>query len=227
MSKIILTENDIRKIVSESIDLILLYEICKRYKKHNINENSYAENLESEYYYDADWNEVASLQDKLYAIAYNLTKNMDMAKDLTQSTITRAFEKSSLFQDGTNLLGWLRTIMTNLFKREMDNPRKKKMKYVDDYSSYDNTDDDEVSIQSDDKINDITKRMTASIEELASNKGELYKTIFDLKIKGKRVKEIADELNMNFDTVKYYLRVIRAYLRKSGFDNEIKKILEF
>lgn len=232
--KIIINKNTIQEIVKNTLSIVLLREIYAKSLYNHLNESTYAENIDNEYYYDVDFDEVASLQDKLMAMAYGLTKDMDSAKDLAQNTIMRAFEKSSLFQDGTNLLGWLRTIMLNLFRREMNNPRRKKMKYIDDYSTYDNnaiaSNDDNFSTNNSSKkpknFNEIVNNMKMAINDLSSKKGDIYNKIFDLKLNGKQVKEIADELNLNFDTTKYYLKVMRAYLRKYGFDKELKKILE-
>lgn len=228
----IINETDLKHIVSETLSLLLLHEIYYKYKNYkNINESSYAENIDNEYYYDVNFDEVASLQNKLISMAYGLTKNMDAARELTQNTIVRAFEKSSLFKDGTNLLGWLRTIMTNIFRREMNNPRKKKMKYIDDYSTYNNADTDNDYEVNDDNANyspeELIDQMKQAIGELSRKKGEIYSTIFQYKLNGKKIKDIAEELNLDFDKVKYYLRVIRKFLRERGFDAQVKKILDF
>lgn len=228
----IINETDLKHIVSETLSLLLLHEIYYKYKNYkNINESSYAENIDNEYYYDVNFDEVASLQNKLISMAYGLTKNMDAARELTQNTIVRAFEKSSLFKDGTNLLGWLRTIMTNIFRREMNNPRKKKMKYIDDYSTYNNAGTDNDYEVNDDNANyspeELIDQMKQAIGELSRKKGEIYSTIFQYKLNGKKIKDIAEELNLDFDKVKYYLRVIRKFLRERGFDAQVKKILDF
>ncbi|PWC97710.1 sigma factor [Azospirillum sp. TSO5] len=50
----------------------------------------------------------------LRAQALKLTHNKADADDLLQDTLTRAIERRDLF-DGTNMGGWLRVIMRNLF----------------------------------------------------------------------------------------------------------------
>lgn len=231
MAKIIkLTENDIKYIIKESINTILLYQIYKR--NHSpINENSYAENIDSEYYYAADFNEVANLRGALMQVALGLTKNRDKAEDLVQNTIIRAFEKNELFKDGTNLFAWLKTIMTNIFKREKNNPRKN-IKYIDDYSSYDKyhyEDDANQNMQKEAPKNNmvsIINRMNQSIDNLANKKGDIYKKVYQLKMNGEKIKDIADNLGLNFDTTKYYLKMIRNQLKKDGFHDEIKNLIE-
>ena len=121
--------------------------------------------------------------------------------------------------------------MTNIFRREMNNPRKKKMKYIDDYSTYNNADSDNDYEVNDDKANyspeELIDQMKQAIGELSRKKGEIYSTIFQYKLNGKKIKDIAEELNLDFDKVKYYLRVIRKFLRERGFDAQVKKILDF
>lgn len=51
----------------------------------------------------------------LRKFALKLTANVQDADDLLQSTLLRALEKSHLFNDDTNLFGWLSKIMFNIF----------------------------------------------------------------------------------------------------------------
>ena len=47
--------------------------------------------------------------------ALSLTHDMDDTKDLVQDTILKAYRYQSKFQEGTNLRGWLYTILKNSF----------------------------------------------------------------------------------------------------------------
>ena len=47
--------------------------------------------------------------------AYQLTRNIDDTDDLVQETMLKAFTYQDKFQEGTNLKGWLYTIMKNTF----------------------------------------------------------------------------------------------------------------
>ena len=58
----------------------------------------------------------------LHAFAYNLTKNVEDAKDLFQETSFRALTNKDKFRPGTNFKAWLFTIMKNIF---INNYRKK------------------------------------------------------------------------------------------------------
>jgi RNA polymerase sigma factor (sigma-70 family) len=47
--------------------------------------------------------------------AYQLTRNVEDTNDLMQDTMMKAFMYRDKFTDGTNLKGWLYTIMKNTF----------------------------------------------------------------------------------------------------------------
>ena len=55
------------------------------------------------------------LVDRLFAAALRLTRNEADAQDLVQDTYLRAFRSSGQFEAGTNLRGWMFTILHNTF----------------------------------------------------------------------------------------------------------------
>jgi RNA polymerase sigma-70 factor (ECF subfamily) len=56
-----------------------------------------------------------ALVDRLYAAALRLTRNEADAQDLVQDTYLRAFRSAGQFEAGTNLRGWMFTILHNTF----------------------------------------------------------------------------------------------------------------
>jgi RNA polymerase sigma-70 factor (ECF subfamily) len=56
-----------------------------------------------------------ALLDRLYAVALRLTRKEADAEDLVQDTYLRAFRSAGQFAQGTNLRGWLFTILHNTF----------------------------------------------------------------------------------------------------------------
>ena len=56
-----------------------------------------------------------ALLDRLYAAALRLTRNEADAQDLVQDTYLRAFRSAAQFEAGTNLRGWMFTILHNTF----------------------------------------------------------------------------------------------------------------
>jgi RNA polymerase sigma-70 factor, ECF subfamily len=57
--------------------------------------------------------EALALLDRLYGAALRLTRNGADAEDLVQETYLRAFRSAHQYQPGTNLRGWLFTILHN------------------------------------------------------------------------------------------------------------------
>ena len=57
--------------------------------------------------------EALAFLNRLYAAALRLTRNSADAEDLVQETYLRAFKSAHQFQPGTNLRGWLFTILHN------------------------------------------------------------------------------------------------------------------
>jgi RNA polymerase sigma factor (sigma-70 family) len=51
----------------------------------------------------------------LQSFAFNFTKDVEDANDLVQDTMLKAVTYYSKFKEGTNLKGWLFTIMKNTF----------------------------------------------------------------------------------------------------------------
>ena len=58
---------------------------------------------------------ILSHQSFLKQLALKLTKNTEASNDLTQETYFKAIRNSDKFQKGTNIKGWLYTIMKNTF----------------------------------------------------------------------------------------------------------------
>jgi len=69
--------------------------------------------------------------DFLKQLALKLTKQLDDAEDLMQDTYFKALKNQDKYEQGTNLKGWLYTIMRNTF---INNYRKKKIQntFVDE-----------------------------------------------------------------------------------------------
>ncbi len=72
--------------------------------------------------------ELLSVIPNLRAFAMSLVGAADKADDLVQETLVRAWDKRSSFTPGTNLKGWLFTILRNEFYSQM---RKRKREVAD------------------------------------------------------------------------------------------------
>jgi RNA polymerase sigma-70 factor, ECF subfamily len=170
----------------------------------------------------------------LNAFAYNLTKNIEDAKDLLQETSYRALINKDKFSTGTNFKAWVFTIMKNIF---INNYRKK----VKANTIFDST-DNQFFINS----GTITVRNSAEsdimMEELTTmvtNLDDSIKIPFVMHYEGFKYQEIAEELELPLGTVKSRIFFARkelkdkinkrydglgkAYERKSKYDNYFVK----
>ena len=132
----------------------------------------------------------------LHSFAFNLTKNMEDAKDLYQETAYRAMTNMDKFRPGTNFKAWLFTIMKNIF---INNYRKK----VKSNTIVDST-DNLYYINSGDVA--ISNRAESNIlmDELVP---------FLMHYQGYKYQEIADHLDLPLGTVKSRIFFARKELK--------------
>ncbi|HLT41533.1 MAG TPA: RNA polymerase sigma factor [Sphingobacteriaceae bacterium] len=142
--------------------------------------------------------------------ALNFTRDEQDADDLVQDTILKAITYHEKFQDGTNLKGWLYTIMKNTY---INNYRKVvrtngiviKSEEISSsnlmYSSTENR--GENSFVMDD------------IKEALSKLSEDYYVPFTMYFEGYKYQEIADYLGIPIGTVKTRIHMARIMLKKS------------
>lgn len=145
----------------------------------------------------------------LHAFAYNLTKNVEDAKDLFQETAYRAITNRDKFLPGTNFKAWLFTIMKNIF---INNYRKKtKVNTIMDSTDnlyYINSGSTTISNNGDANI--LMKELTTMIEELDNS----IKIPFLMHYQGYKYQEIADYLELPLGTVKSRIFFARKELKE-------------
>ena len=157
---------------------------------------------------------------KMYALHF--THDADDANDLVQDTLLKAITYYNKFKEGTNLKGWLYTIMKNTF---INNYRRfvKISSFV--------TKSDEISsanlVFSSTKNQGESKFVMDDIKLALSKLPEEYFVPFSMYFEGFKYHEIADHLAIPIGTVKTRIHVARKLLKKSlkPYDNGIKKPL--
>ncbi|HYG14909.1 MAG TPA: sigma-70 family RNA polymerase sigma factor [Bacteroidia bacterium] len=145
----------------------------------------------------------------LKSYAYQLTRNTEDANDLVQETMLKAFTYHSKFAEGTNLKGWLYTIMKNSF---INNYRRlvKRNTFID-------TTDNTYYIDSPLHVTENHaehKFMMRDMEEAIESLPNDLKKTFSMNYKGFKYHEIAEILNTPIGTVKTRIFVARRMLRK-------------
>ena len=170
--------------------------------------------------FNSNLNKIASL---LQSFAYNLTKNIEDAKDLFQETSYRAITNRDKFRDGTNFKAWLFTIMKNIF---INNYRKK----VKSNTILDSTDNQfylnsmTVSTPNRAESEIMMQELNQMVAELEDN----IQVPFVMHYQGFKYQEIADDLKLPLGTVKSRIFFARKELKdkiNARYDN-IGKIYE-
>jgi RNA polymerase sigma-70 factor (ECF subfamily) len=140
-------------------------------------------------------------------LAMKLTRSLDDAEDLIQDTCLKAIRNQEKFQEGTNIKGWLYTIMKNTF---INNYRRKK---------YQNTFVDETE-----NSYFLDSRQTAKgegaegdlnheyIMQVIDSVDRTYVEAFMMHFNGYKYEEIAEQLDIPLGTVKSRIFLARKKL---------------
>ena len=149
------------------------------------------------------------LSSVLNTFAYNLTKNVEDAKDLFQQTAFRALSNKEKFRPGTNLKAWLFTIMKNIF---INNYRKKvKANTISDSTDnlyYLNSGSNVINNKAESNI------MLKELHEMVGGLDESLKVPFMMHYEGFKYQEIADQLTLPLGTVKSRIFFARKELKR-------------
>lgn len=142
--------------------------------------------------------------------AYQLTRNVEDTNDLVQETMLKAFTYQDKFEDGTNLKGWLYTIMKNTF---INNYRRmvKRNTFIDQTDNDFYLDSMAHSVKNEGERRFMMQDIERAIESLPMS----LKKPFTMNHKGFKYHEIAEILNIPIGTVKTRIFVARRQLRQS------------
>jgi RNA polymerase sigma factor (sigma-70 family) len=138
--------------------------------------------------------QIVNLSDYINGFAMKYTRNRENAMDLAQETILRAFLNHEKFRTNTNLKGWLKIMMRNIF---INGIRKKSNQMIHcDSDSY------RVQVGESYEFTPIDQMMEGQIiSEIQDLKSDLRRP-FELHLEGFKYKEIADKLEIPIGTVK-------------------------
>ena len=157
---------------------------------------------------------LGTLTSLLHSFAYNLTKNVEDAKDLYQETTFRALSNRDKFQPDTNFKAWMFTIMKNIF---INNYRKK----VEANTILDTT-DNQFYLNSGSHATGNAAEGGILMKELNAMIAGLDDSIripFLMHYEGFKYQEIADELALPLGTVKSRIFFARKELKDKILSN--------
>jgi len=158
-----------------------------------------------------EFNEKVSDESKpLTGFALKLTRNMEDAEDLLQDTMLKAFSNKEKFQEGTNLKGWLFTIMKNIFINKYRRAMKSRI-FNDDTDNQFYINSATNATRNDGESALVMKDINVAIGRLSDN----LRTPFMMSYTGYKYEEIADTLKIPLGTVKVRIHNARKELMKN------------
>ena len=151
---------------------------------------------------------VVSNAEFLKPFAMTLTRDSEIAKDLTQETLFRALANKEKYHVGTNIKAWMYTIMRNIFIN--DYRRKARQKTIFDNNAYEFIPEYHHSaVKNEADTNMGLKEIKQAIHHLP----DIFKHPFMLYFEGYKYNEIADYLNEPLGTVKSRIHFARKLLK--------------
>ena len=151
--------------------------------------------------------QVIASQKYLKPFAIKLTNDINVAEDLLQETMFRAFSNENKFTEGTNLKAWLYTIMKNIFI----NDYRKKIKQ----NTLIDTTDNLYFINSATVTTNTAERnfVMRDIQQALLKINAEYRIPFLMYFNGYKYHEIAEKLNLPLGTIKSRIFFARKDLK--------------
>ncbi|MCD0487875.1 RNA polymerase sigma factor [Pedobacter sp. MC2016-14] len=152
--------------------------------------------------------QVCSLRPSLSQFALKFTQNFDDADDLVQDTLLKAMRYEGMYKEGTNLKGWLYTIMKNTFINNYRSSTKRNQVM--------DTSEDLNSAQLSKSASNNAGENKFIQEDINKAMGALqadYYVPFIKYFQGFKYHEIAEELDIPIGTVKTRIHVARKILK--------------
>jgi RNA polymerase sigma factor (sigma-70 family) len=140
--------------------------------------------------------------------AMKFTADPEDANDLVQDTIIKAIRYHKLYQEGSNLRGWLYTIMRNTFINDYrrDGRRRNILTVTDDLSAQ------QLKNSASSNLG-VGKFVMEDIDKAMGKLQPEYSVPFLKYFEGYKYHEIAEELNIPIGTVKTRIHVARQSLK--------------
>lgn len=149
-------------------------------------------------------------KDSLRSFAFSFTKDADDADDLVQDTLLKAIHYATKFKDGTNLKGWLYTILKNTFI----NSYRRKVKINTLVSVTDEISSDQLRHSASNNRGE-NKCMMDDIHKALDKLQPEYYIPFIRYFEGYKYHEIAEDLNIPIGTVKTRIHAARGILKNN------------
>lgn len=142
--------------------------------------------------------------DRIYRLAYRMSGDETLARDFTQDTFIRAFERLAEFRGDSSLATWLHSIAVSVILNGLKKVRRIHGREIGGDTL------PEVTVTAREAEPDLKQRLRRAIDGLP----EGYRTVFVLHdVEGYTHEEIATQLGIQSGTSKAQLSRARAKLR--------------
>jgi len=154
-------------------------------------------------------NEICNHRACLEAFAMKFTNDLEDTNDLVQDTIIKAIRYHKMYRQGTNLRGWLYTIMRNTFINDYRRRSKRNalIQTSEDLSSFQLLGSAQ-SNQGENKF--VMEDINKALDKLQPEYSRPFLRYFE----GYKYHEIAGELNIPIGTVKTRIHIARQILKE-------------
>ena len=162
-------------------------------------------------------NLLTSHQDFLSGFAMGFTRDREDANDLVQETFVKALRYKNNFKEGTNIKGWLYTIMRNIF---INNYKRKRFQNT----IVDQTENQYFLNASQDYHHDSVTTLI-NIDDIQTAIDQLkydFRKPFTMFLDGFHYDEIAEELEIPMGTVKSRIFHARKRLKEELAEFEVR-----
>jgi len=159
----------------------------------------------------------------LESFAMKFTQDVEDANDLVQDTLIKAIRYHYLYKTGTNMRGWLYTIMKNTFINDYRKGSRKNavIQNTEDFTPQ------HLSRSATDNLGE-NKFIMKDIQTALGKLQPEYSVPFLRYFEGYKYHEIAEELNIPIGTVKTRIHMARKELKKylKIYESGYKTVLE-
>ena len=168
---------------------------------------------------------VSRYRDKVYARAYSIMRNEDLAVDLSQNAWVKAWQRLAQFHGDASFATWLNRIVTNLCLDELRRQKRLRTDSIEEIEEATGPVENRMEIQDVDPISKLNqKELRERIDDAMDKLSDSHRAVLVLyEYEQLEYKEIADQMDTSIGTVMsrlFYARKKLAALLGEGLKKE-------
>ena len=168
---------------------------------------------------------VSRYRDKVYARAYSIMRNEDLAVDLSQNAWVKAWQRLAQFHGDASFATWLNRIVTNLCLDELRRQKRLRTDSIEEIEETTGPVENRMEIQDVDPIAKLNQQeLRERIDDAMDKLSDSHRAVLVLyEYEQLEYKEIADQMDTSIGTVMsrlFYARKKLAALLGEGLKRE-------